>query len=235
MSARQYVGRELELFAEAKSWKQYWSSLVLAYLRGDILEVGAGVGTNTPLIKGAEATSWTCLEPDPKLAAQMRERFAEDASLTKCRVQLGTIADLGGDSRFDAIVYIDVLEHIADDKGELRRASQLLRAGGRLVVLSPAYTWLYTSFDRAIGHLRRYQKKTLQACGPEDCRLCKIIYLDSAGVLASAANRMFLKQSLPTLRQILFWDRCLVPISRIADRLIRHTFGKSILAIWIKA
>lgn len=231
---QEYVGRELEVFAHAIQWKKYWSSLIRAHVKGDVLEAGAGMGTNTPFLKSPHATSWTCLEPDPLLAAQMRKKFSTDSGLSNSTVQIGNTKTITDRAEFDAILYIDVLEHIPDDKAELQRASRLLRREGNLIVLSPAYFWLYTPFDRAIGHLRRYRKKTLQAAAPPDCRLEKMIYLDSAGLLASSGNRLLLKQSMPTLRQILFWDRYLVPISRVLDRLVLHAFGKSILGIWTK-
>jgi SAM-dependent methyltransferase len=234
MTVEEYVGRELELFAYAIQWKKYWSSVIRAHLRGDVLEAGAGIGTNTPYLKSPQAASWTCLEPDALLAAQMREKFATDAGLRDTRVQIGDTQTIIDRAKFDAILYIDVLEHIPDDKAELERASRLLRRGGNLIVLSPAYSWLYTPFDRAIGHLRRYRKKTLEASAPRDCRLQKMIYLDSAGLLASSGNRLLLKRSMPTLAQILFWDRYLVPVSRVLDRLVFHGFGKSILGIWTK-
>jgi SAM-dependent methyltransferase len=164
----------------------------------------------------------------------MREKFAADADLRKCRIQIGSTETIKDTAKFDAILYIDVLEHITDDKAELERASRLLRSGGSLIVLSPAYGWLYTPFDRAIGHLRRYRKRTLKASAPRDCRLEKMMYLDSAGLLASSGNRLLLKQSMPTLRQILFWDRYLVQVSRVLDPLVLHGFGKSILGIWTK-
>ena len=232
--AQEYVGRELEVFARATQWKKYWSSLVRAHVRGDVLEAGAGMGTNTPFLKSSQASSWTCLEPDPLLAAQMREKFSADTGLSNATVQIGKIESITSRVEFDAILYIDVLEHIHDDKAELQRASRLLRRGGKLIVLSPAYSWLYTPFDRAIGHVRRYRKGTLRAVAPPDCRLEKMIYLDSAGLLASSGNRLLLRQSMPTLRQILFWDRYLVPVSRVLDHLVLHGFGKSILGIWTK-
>ncbi len=234
MTDQEYVGGELEVFAHAINWKKYWSSLISAHLRGDVLEAGAGMGTNTSFLKSPQTASWTCLEPDALLAAQMRENFAADAGLRECRIQIGNTETIIDTAKFDSILYIDVLEHIADDKAELQRASRLLRSGGSLIVLSPAYSWLYTPFDRAIGHLRRYGKRTLKASAPPDCRVEKMIYLDSAGLLASSGNRLLLKQSMPTLRQILFWDRYLVRFSRVLDRLVLHGFGKSILGIWTK-
>ena len=55
------------------------------------------------------------------------------------------------DERFDTILYIDVLEHIDDDLGELARSATHLRPGGHLIVLAPAHQALYSPFDKAIG------------------------------------------------------------------------------------
>ena len=64
--------------------------------------------------------------------------------------------------------------------------------------------------------------------------MVRLIYLDSVGMLPLIANRLLLRQSLPTLKQILFWDRLLVPQSRYVDRLVFHAIGKSVLCIWQK-
>ena len=52
MNEFKYCGSELELFAAARNWKGYWSQQVKPFLRGDILEVGAGIGSNTILDAG---------------------------------------------------------------------------------------------------------------------------------------------------------------------------------------
>jgi hypothetical protein len=57
-------------------------------------------------------------------------------------------------------------------------------------------------------------------------------YLDSVGLAASLANRTLLRQSIPTARQIMIWDRLMVPMSRILDPLLGYRAGKSILAVW---
>ena len=59
-------------------------------------------------------------------------------------------------------------------------------------------------------------------------------YLDSIGMLASSANVLLLKQSLPTLRQIQFWDRYIIPVSKVVDPLLGHRVGKSVVGIWRK-
>lgn len=235
MTPVHYIGQELDVFAHATNWKKYWSSEVRPYLTGDVLEVGAGLGANTEFLKTRRSSSWTCLEPDPELARRMRISFMTQPRVGGCRVETGTTETLGFDRRFDAIIYIDVLEHIEKDREELAHASRLLRRGGKIIVLAPAHQWLYTPYDRAIGHFRRYNRSSLRACSPSDCEIVRLAYLDSVGILASMSNRLFLRQAAPELKQIVFWDRVLVPPSRLLDRVTLHMVGKSILGIWRKA
>ena len=234
MTALHYVGRELDLFAHASNWKRYWSSRISPLISGDVLEVGAGLGANTPLLYPSRARSWTCLEPDPDLAKRLQSARVGNPQAVDCATIVGTTESLEARAQFDAILYIDVLEHIEHDREELARASNLLRTGGMLIVLSPAHQWLYTPFDAAIGHFRRYNRTSLAGCSPPSCAMEQLVYLDSVGMLASLGNYLFLQQSTPTLRQILFWDRYLVRSSTILDALLFHSLGKSILGVWRK-
>ncbi len=226
MTASTYVGNELHLFAQAVTWKRYIRRLLEPYVAGAVLEVGAGVGGTTRALRAMTSGAWTCLEPDPALRPQL-ERSAPGIS-----ARTGSIADLGAGERFDTILYIDVLEHIADDAGELVRAAGVLAPGGRLIVLSPAYPWLYTPFDAAVGHHRRYTRDTLSALRPPGTTLVRAFYADSAGMLASTANRFLLRSSMPTLRQIQIWDRLIVPVSLGLDRVLGFRVGKSVIAVW---
>ena len=140
----------------------------------------------------------------------MRSTFVKDSLLSDRIVETKTIGSLGDSRRFDAILYLDVLEHIADDRAELDRAARLLRPSGKIIVLAPAHQWLFTAFDSAIGHYRRYDRKSLQALAPRGCRLTSLSYLDSVGMLASLINRLLLRQPMPKRGQILLWDRLLV-------------------------
>ena len=132
------------------------------------------------------------------------------------------------------MLYSDVLEHIADDRGEVVRALARLRTGGQLVVMSPAHQWLYTEFDRAIGHERRYDTRSLRALTVPGTELVCLRYLDCVGIAASLGNRLVMHQHTPTLAQITTWDRLMVPISRVLDPLLGHRVGKSVLAVWRK-
>ncbi len=229
-AAFEYSGTELELFAHARNWKAYWSRMLAPYVRGDVLEVGAGLGTNTELLFTATDGRWTCLEPDPRMSDAARAAHAQLGA--RCEHLTGTLADVPAERTFDTLLYLDVLEHIEDDRGEATCAARRLRPGGRLVVLAPAHPSLFSPFDRAIGHFRRYDKASLRALAPEGLALERLFYLDSVGLAASLANRVMLKQSLPTLAQVRTWDRVLVPCSRVLDPLLLRSAGKTVVGVW---
>ena len=232
MNTLNYVGEELDLFAHAHHWKSYWASRLRPCIRGDVLEVGAGLGVNTALLRSGKESRWVCLEPDPKLVTRLKETTLKTNHRTVCEVVTGTIDSLPADQKFDTVLYIDVLEHIDGDRDEVRRAAARLKPGGRLIVLSPAHGWLYSPFDQAIGHCRRYTVRMLASLTAVNLRVARAFYLDSVGLLASAANRLLLKQSMPKAGQLRFWDNCMVPCSRVLDVLTGYRLGKSVVCIW---
>lgn len=230
-----YVGQELETFREAKHWKAYAASQLRRWISGDVLEVGAGLGGSSSVLCSGQETSWTSLEPDPALLAILEQTLSTLANANpglRARAIAGTLAVLPEEPLFDTILYIDVLEHIEQDRAELRAASKRLRRSGRLIVLSPAHRWLFSEFDRAVGHFRRYDKAQLRALTPEGMRLVDLRYLDSIGMAASLANRIFIRTPSPSARAVQLWDRVMVPLSRRVDPWLRHRFGKTIIAVW---
>jgi SAM-dependent methyltransferase len=229
-----YVGTELELFATATTWRRYWHSFVAPFLRGEVLEVGAGRGANLGLSRTRAVRRWVCVEPDGAFRERLRKEVERFEARQTCYVVTGTVEDLPQREAFDAVLYFDVLEHIYDDAAELRRAAIRLRAGGVLVILAPAHPWLYTAFDAAIGHYRRYTKTTLVKVVPSGLNRQLLVYLDCFGLVASMANRVLLRQESPTSRQILFWDRVLVRASGAVDPFFRYSLGKSLLGVWRK-
>lgn len=229
---RSRAGIELEIFAEATTWKAYFSSLVRPHIRGSVLEVGAGIGGTTPFLITPACTDWTCLEPDLALSDRLSRRLKDFRLGVFVELFRGSISELPTGRLFDSIVYIDVLEHIESDAAELRLAASRLRLGGALVVLAPAHQWLFSEFDAEIGHFRRYSKNSLRAIAPPGLTEAALFYIDCVGLLASAANRLILRQKMPTVRQIRTWDSVLTPLSRGLDPLLGRRMGKTVAAIW---
>lgn len=234
MNEKCYLGGELELFAKAEHWKRYWAGQLRPFIRGDVLEVGAGLGTNTPLLRGASAGRWVCLEPDSRLVSAMRGRHAQCPLPSETILKTGTLDSLSDEDRFDTLLYVDVLEHIEDDQREIKAAAKHLRGEGKLIVLAPAQEWLLSPFDRAIGHYRRYTRGFLRSLTAPGLRVLRAFYLDSLGLLASGANRFMLRQAMPTARQLAFWDKFIVPCSRILDPLLGYSLGKTVVCVWVR-
>lgn len=227
-----YVGDELDLFAAATNWKSYFRRRIRPYLGPTVLEVGAGLGGTTRALCTGTERRWVCLEPDPQLAARLEAEQAAGRLPASCEIVVGTLDDQLADVQFDSVLYMDVLEHIEGDAAELVQAARRVAPGGHLVVLSPAHQWLFTPFDRSIGHCRRYSRSSLRAVSPPGLDLVWLGYLDSIGFFASLTNKMLLQQAMPTPKQISFWDNVLVRASTWVDPILGHRAGKSVLGVW---
>jgi len=232
MSEYTYVGQELDLFAHAINWKAYFHARLAKYVRGDVLEIGAGIGGTTRTLCDGDQSSWVCAEPDAEMASRLAQVAQEEPFPVTPEVLVGGLADLDPERRFDAILYIDVLEHIEDDRGELEMARRFLKPGGNLVVLSPAFQFLFSPFDAAVGHHRRYTARSLTAVMPSGLERVRVFYLDSVGMLTSLLNRFVLKQGTPDIKQIQLWDRVIVRVSRFVDPVVLHSFGRSVIAVY---
>lgn len=65
------------------------------------------------------------------------------------------------DKTFDVVLLLDVLEHIEDDVSTIREAHRILKDGGFMLVLVPAFKFLWNEHDILNEHKRRYTKKDL--------------------------------------------------------------------------
>ena len=66
------------------------------------------------------------------------------------------------EERYDFIVLFDVIEHVEDPLGFLASALFHLREGGLVLINVPALRVLYSNYDRAQGHYRRYTRSSLR-------------------------------------------------------------------------
>ena len=136
-----------------------------------ILDVGAADGL---LARRLSERGWlvTAIERDPALAAAAEPHVER---LVRADLDAVDAADVGGDGRFDAIVYGDVLEHVADPLAVLRRLDRALAPGGVVVLSIPnvAHLWMRLSLlggrfqygDRGLldrTHLRFFTERSLR-------------------------------------------------------------------------
>ena len=133
-----YIGQELEIFKNAVNWRKYWSKIIESEIKGNVLEVGSGMGTVTDELKNSSFESWVSIEPDFSLLSTTNSTLRGKVELVN-----GTSSSIKGREYFDTILYIDVLEHIENDMTELQVINKTLKLGGSIVILSPAYNFLF--------------------------------------------------------------------------------------------
>lgn len=121
-----------------------------------IVEVGCGSGNVLRILQtlAADRGHVEGLELSPQAADVARAR-------TGLLVTNGYVSDLDPHSSYDLIAAFDVLEHIADEAQALVQMRERMSPGGRLILTVPAHQSLWSPFDVASGHERRYSMRTL--------------------------------------------------------------------------
>jgi SAM-dependent methyltransferase len=173
-------------------WFQHRADCVVACLNlfapaGPVLDIGGGNGHVSLAMKRA-GFEVILLEPSAEGVKNARHRGIEPVLCT-------TLEDSGLKKHCVAAAGLfDVLEHVADDAGFLRRIHTILRANGLLYLTVPAFEFLWSRHDDRVGHFRRYSLRglipLLEACG-FSVEFCSYLF-------APLVMPIFLLRSLPT-------------------------------------
>ena len=225
------LSQQLHHNSKAKHWRNYWTNSIKNYLGINTLEVGSGEGGNINyLVNSKIIQNLTSLEPDQQFFKKLKKKKLKNIIFKKLKKN---IYKLSKKKKYDCILYADVLEHIKKDKLEISVASKFLKKKGRLIIMSPAHNFVYSDFDKAVNHYRRYNKNMLFKLKPTNLFVEKCYYLDSLGLILLLLNKFFIKK-IPKYKDIFFWDRFIVPISIFIDAITLYKFGKSIVCIFQK-
>lgn len=220
---------ELEHLATADSFFDWIVASFAGSVQGNVLEVGAGIGTVATRLARDPDVTVTAIEP----AANLFPRLADAGRSHGFTARQITSTELLGEAAgtFDALVYVNVLEHIRDDVAEVRQAHDLCAPGGRLCIFVPAVPGIYGTLDRKSGHYRRYRKAELVAnITAGGFRVDDVGYFDVMGLVPYwLAYRVLGVQSLGGTSTSLF-AKVLVPMSRAVQALVKHPpIGKNLI------
>lgn len=225
--ANTYPGKELEALSIAVNYHRWIVDEIEPYLGKAVAEVGAGVGSVSQLILEKDVTRLLAFEPSSNLYPLLAQNLAAEK-------RARTINDFFSpkyEPGLDSVLYINVLEHIEDDRAELGRALAALKPGGHLVIFVPALSWLYSDFDKQIGHCRRYTKSGLRRVVEEaGFGVTRARYFDVAGIIPWYVNFVLLRNSIGS-RSVSLYDRLVVPVMRVAEGLIAPPLGKNVLLV----
>jgi 2-polyprenyl-3-methyl-5-hydroxy-6-metoxy-1,4-benzoquinol methylase len=229
------AAQDLERLGTAKHFFDWVLDEFDPYLHGRLLEVGAGIGTITrKLVDRYPELSIVALEPAENVFADLESYAALTPRVTARRQ---TLAEYGPDQAgFDAVLYLNVLEHIADDAQELRLAARMLRPGGALLVFGPALEWLYSELDYRAGHYRRYSLRRLRAlASAAGFKAVSARYFDVLGVLPYLVVYRLSRHDDIAGSTLWGYDRAVVPLSRLLQRAVpRPPLGKNVLLVAVK-
>ena len=209
---------EFTALREAKNYRKAIIREFQHFLRGRVLEIGAGIGQITAVLAS---------QPDVEqvLAVEPEQSFVErfDRSSPKIQVLHGTASHVGSRD-WNVILSVNVLEHIEHDSAELCRYRELLAPrSGFLCMLVPACPELYSPLDRDFGHFRRYQTGELDAKMEETgFAVERQFYFNKVGVLAWWLGNTLFGQRTITVWQLKLYN-VLTPIFRLLDRLLPTT------------
>ena len=119
-----------------------------------LVDVGAGSGIFADYVKrNFPEAQYSFVEPSETLSALLDSEFGKERNLTQAK-SFGTI---------DAVLLLDVLEHIENDEEFLKNLVGKMRPGAVLAMTVPAMNSIWSGFDVLVGHLRRYEKTDLLA------------------------------------------------------------------------
>ena len=225
-----YLNEVLEFFDISDNYRSYQIELFENYVGKEILEVGAGRGKIIEILAQNSEKQFTLLELDKNFFDILNNKFnSKNIKVLEERTQ--NIKE----NKFDTIFYLDVIEHIEDDRFELDTAYNLLKKNGHLIIIVPAFQILFSKFDQRVGHFRRYRKEFFKRYSDEkNLKIKKLVYFDFLGFFIILFSKLLnLTNSKKTTLGIKIWN-FLIPLSRLIDKITFHSIGKSIVCIYEK-
>ena len=220
---------DLDVTSEsAPNYLSWIAALCRPHLGHHVLEVGAGLGAITARYEQgrnvvANDLSATCVRA-------LRQRFADSPNIS---VDDSDLRAYDSSERFDSVLLVNVLEHIADDVAALQGLGRMLVPGGNIIVYVPALNGLYGPWDEKVGHYRRYSVWRLRQVFTQ-ARL-ELVELRWVNLLAIPAWAAFSRGNVDDQQRngqlLSLWDRTAVPAGRLVESRVRMPIGLNVFGV----
>jgi SAM-dependent methyltransferase len=222
----------LERMATAPEFNFWMYQTISPYISGKILEVGSGIGNiSKHFINNCRDISLS--DFDDEYINVLKQRFPDN----KEKIFKLDLADIYFETNFrhlnesfDSIFLLNVLEHIEDDYRAIENCKLLLKPGGRLLVLVPCYSFLYSEIDKLLGHYKRYTSRSLNRVLTDNkLKIGNTFHFNMLGIAGWFWNKIF-RQSHISETKMKLYNR-LVPVARIIDKFTFRKIGLSVISI----
>jgi glycosyltransferase involved in cell wall biosynthesis len=213
-----YGSQILGRLNRAPRFTKWMADVIRPYVGEKVLEIGAGTGNLT--VQLIPRTLYRVSDINP-----LYLNYLEKVRLDRPYMEVGYTDGEKGESfpkeqKFDTVICLNVVEHLADDLGALRNFREVLEERGRAIILVPCGPWLYGSLDEVLGHHRRYTRKQLTDLVEQaGFHLEQLLEFNRIGVIAWWLNARLLRR-----RTFGFWQiqmlNALTPLFRILDNFL---------------
>lgn len=228
-----YQGKDLEAMSFAVNYHKWILEEFRPFLGKRLVEVGAGTGLFSQMLIGEDPEHLALVEPSEMFEhlEQNISQFETSASVNYHNAVFSETAHKL-DETPDTIIYVNVLEHIEDDLGELRKVYETLEPGGHCLIFVPAFMSLYGAFDEKVGHFRRYTKRELEEkARSAGFNVVKSKYFDFVGIFPWYVKYKLLKLDSLKSGAVTVYDKLAVPLARQFERFFEFPAGKNVLTV----
>ena len=222
----------LDAISAAGKFNQWMFKTIQPYCHGRILEIGSGIGNISDFFIQENA--------DIRLS-DLRENYLEMLRKKYAGKNLGfhridlvhpefekEYAEIIG--TFDTVFALNVVEHIKDDQQAIENCYKLLKPGGTIIILVPAFQSLYTPIDESLYHYRRYTKKSLNALISKFFTVEKSKYFNVMGIAGWFLYGKILRRRTIKSDQTKIFN-AMFPVPKIFDAMFRRWFGLSVISV----
>ncbi|RYG01704.1 MAG: class I SAM-dependent methyltransferase [Chitinophagaceae bacterium] len=228
----------LQAISDAKAFNKWMYDTIAPYLKGAVIEIGSGIGNiSEHLLTKADSVYLTDL--DQAYCDILKQKFGTlpntagisqvDLVSPEFELQYRNLIN-----RFDSLIALNVIEHIENDDLAISNAIQLIKPGGQLIILVPAYQFLYNKIDKKLSHYRRYTKKSLTTLLGKHSDIIHNQYFNLSGIPGWFVSGGFLNNDTVKPSQMSLFNK-LVPVFKIADKVTFNQAGLSVIAVSKKA
>ena len=203
--------------SRAKRFNQWMADTIAPFVRGEVLELGAGIGNLTMLLANGKDL-YRATDTDEEQLFELRARMEYRPDIVSGRFDFSKAEEVERFQRSaDTIVCLNVLEHVEDDRQALKNIRQCLRPGGSAIVLVPHGPELFGSIDAVLEHKRRYTKDDLlQKMADAGLKVEQVIDFNRATRPGWYLNGKVLQRKTISPLQLKIFD-LLVPMWRRVD------------------
>lgn len=223
----------LNVIEKADKFNKWMFDTIDPYCVGEILEIGSGIGNISKFFVNKQRQI---------ILSDLRDNYCEilkeKFSNSVLKINL-THPDFDKKyaalfETFDTLFALNVIEHIEDDILAIANCKKLLKNDGVLIILVPAYQWLFSNFDKELEHFRRYSRKSLKNIIIKNkLEVRKLFFFNLIGIFGwLLSGKILRKKTIPEGQMSLF--NLLVPVFKLADKITFSKIGLSVICISIK-